>query len=337
MGKVYIIVLNYNGWQDTIECVESLLKIVYDNFQIIICDNASTDDSMMYIQKWLKGDVKANYAKHKKLKKLVLPYTQKPIQFSKVRYRNNMFLDENIVSDKIILLSCDKNRGFSGGNNVAIKYAFMKNDFTYIWILNNDTVVEPDALRCMVDTFLYYHNIGVTCSTICKYAQPEVIQYIGLDLNKYSFETPRIGKDFPISEINNINLNKIHALNGASFLMHRNFINKVGFLEEKYFLYYEESELAMKAKINGYRIFPCLKSIVYHKEGSSTSKEGSAFSVYHMARSCTIFVWRYYPQRLIYMIIKNIMRSLYHFFRFKYKIAYARLRGIIDGLNKRHG
>jgi GT2 family glycosyltransferase len=48
--KVYIILFNFNNWQDTLECLESLLKIDYSNYHIIIVDNASTDNSVEYIR-----------------------------------------------------------------------------------------------------------------------------------------------------------------------------------------------------------------------------------------------------------------------------------------------
>ncbi len=48
--KVAIIILNYNNWQDTIECLESVLRNDYPNYQVIVVDNGSQDNSMKYIK-----------------------------------------------------------------------------------------------------------------------------------------------------------------------------------------------------------------------------------------------------------------------------------------------
>ena len=56
MKKVYIILLNYNGWRDTQECLESVLKLDYPNFQIIVVDNQSPNDSMSHLLAWAKGE-----------------------------------------------------------------------------------------------------------------------------------------------------------------------------------------------------------------------------------------------------------------------------------------
>ena len=55
LQKVYIILLNYNGWADTIECLESVLRNDYPNYQVIVVDNNSPNNSMNYIKKWVEG------------------------------------------------------------------------------------------------------------------------------------------------------------------------------------------------------------------------------------------------------------------------------------------
>ncbi|RLJ02597.1 MAG: hypothetical protein DRP08_04470 [Candidatus Aenigmatarchaeota archaeon] len=53
--KIYIIILNYNNWQDTIDCLESVLRNDYPNYQVIVVDNGSQDNSMEYIKTWAEG------------------------------------------------------------------------------------------------------------------------------------------------------------------------------------------------------------------------------------------------------------------------------------------
>jgi len=56
--SVAIIVLNWNGWQDTIECLESLYQISYPNYEIIVVDNGSKDESIENIKKYCEGKIK---------------------------------------------------------------------------------------------------------------------------------------------------------------------------------------------------------------------------------------------------------------------------------------
>ena len=107
---VTIVLLNYNGWRDTLECLESLLKQTTAEWRAVVADNGSQDESLEQITYWI-ADRQA---------------------------------------DRLIrLLPLDENYGFAKGNNKAI--AATKNEQTdYYWILNNDTVVEPDCLEKMV-------------------------------------------------------------------------------------------------------------------------------------------------------------------------------------------
>src|SRR5699024_6413658 len=118
---VFIIVLNWNGWKDTNECIRSLEKLDYPNFHIIVVDNASTDDSVNKIQVQYPG---------------------------------------------VFILRTAENKGYAGGNNEGIRYA-MANGADYIWILNNDTVVELGALWPLVEKMEKNSKIGI-CGSLLK-------------------------------------------------------------------------------------------------------------------------------------------------------------------------
>ena len=105
MSRVAIILVNWNGWQDTAACVESCRALDWPNFRITIVDNASTDGS------------------EAKLREL----------FPEI---------------EIIQTGC--NLGFAGGNNAGIRRA-LEHEAEYVWLLNNDTTVAPDALTALVD------------------------------------------------------------------------------------------------------------------------------------------------------------------------------------------
>lgn len=119
--KVSIIILNWNGWQDTLECLDSLAKITYPNYEVIIIDNNSTNDSVEKIKNWMKDKKSA-------------------------------------VDHKLIINN--HNAGFAGGNNPGIEYA-VKNKSDYILLLNNDTVVNPKFLEKLVKAGESDKNFGI--------------------------------------------------------------------------------------------------------------------------------------------------------------------------------
>jgi len=162
MSKVYIIILNYNGWKDTIECLESVLKNDYKNYQIIVVDNNSPNNSMDYIINWADGKQEVVYDENSQLKYLSQPFEPKPLDY--VFYTKEEALSggdrekEVKLNNPIIFIQAGENGGFAAGNNIGIKYALAKDDFEYVWLLNNDTVIKTNSLSNMVSRF---HDSGV--------------------------------------------------------------------------------------------------------------------------------------------------------------------------------
>ena len=142
---VYVILLNWNGWKDTIHCLESLFRSDYSDYRVIVCDNASTDGSMEKIKAWAEGKVMPDEELNDQLKPLVFPPVAKPIAY--VEYNRAEAEAGGNGSEKntpLVLIQNGSNDGFSAGNNVGIRYALKKNA-DYIWLLNNDTVVKGNT------------------------------------------------------------------------------------------------------------------------------------------------------------------------------------------------
>lgn len=151
MSKTYIILLNHNGWQDSLECLESLMKSSNSDYQTIVIDNDSSNDSMQHILAWAKGNENTNNnTKNPNLAYLSNPEITKPNNF--LLYDKNTILVESFLikdarnSNPVIFIQSDKNNGFAAGNNIGIEYAFKQEDADYLWLLNNDTVIENNTL-----------------------------------------------------------------------------------------------------------------------------------------------------------------------------------------------
>jgi len=290
--KVYIILVNYNGWADTIECLESVLKNDYDNYQIIIVDNNSPNNSLDYIKMWAEGKLTPYIHKDNQLRNLSFPYINKPIPYvlySKEEALNGgIFERENKITNFIfknntittnyplIFIQAFENKGFAAGNNIGMKFALFRNDFEYIWLLNNDTVIEKNSLKSLVDFSIknkvIKNKIGIVGSKLLFYDAPNIIQGIGGIYNKYLAIGSHIGMfERDLNQYDNKYL-KFDYVIGASMFVTKNFIKNIGLMCEEYFLYFEEMDWAVRAKFKNFKISFCGLSKVYHKEGSSIGK-----------------------------------------------------------------
>ena len=331
---VYIVILNWNGWRDTIECLESVFRLDYDNYKVIICDNDSNDNSLANIKQWAKGKVKANTARHRSLKHLASPEVNKPISF--VEYNRNQAEAGGKTGEedaKLILIQTGGNLGFSGGNNVGLRYALTRNDFDYIWLLNNDTVVERECLKRMV---AHVQNSDEPCacgSKILFYDEPETIQALGgASYNKWTGLAKSLGLNLPVNEpVNPKNAEKkLGYVLGASNLLPKEFLTEIGLLSEDYFLYYEEIDLYTRAK-GKFKASYCDDAIVYHKEGksigsASDKRKTSNFSDFYLFKSKLLFTKKFYPEALTTIYITTFLQALNRIRRGQFKKAYVILR-----------
>ncbi|OGU15519.1 MAG: glycosyl transferase [Geobacteraceae bacterium GWC2_53_11] len=284
MRQVAIILVNWNGWQDTIECLESLLNLDYPDFRIVVCDNGSNDDSLHKIRNWAdQHGIK--YVGYQRLEAETggLP----------------------TVDPLLTLIRTDKNLGFAGGNNVGLRYAMARGNAAYSWLLNNDTVVEPDALTHLIERAEQQPRIGICGSTILAYGDRKRVQalggghycrWIGLPWHHGRF-TRWGGRG---------NQQRAEAwmnyVEGASMLVSMQFLDEVGLLCEDYFLYFEEADWAIRAE-GRFRLGYAPFSIVYHKVGgsigtSSNPAKTSYTSDYFNIRNRLLFTRRFYPEAL---------------------------------------
>jgi GT2 family glycosyltransferase len=319
MSKIYIMLLNYNGWQDTIECVESVLKNDYKNYQIIIVDNASPNNSMEYIINWVEGRQEVIYDENSQLKHLSSPFEKKPLPY--ILYTKEEALqggykeNEAKVNNPMIFIQSEENGGFAAGNNIGIKYALKKDDFDYIWLLNNDTVIEKSSLSSLV-TNANKNKLGISGSALMYYHSPEEIQAYGGTVNRFF----GIGKHILRKEDIDKNLDYVV---GASFLIDKKVIDKIGLLPEEYFLYYEETDYCFNSKNNGFKLGIDITSIIFHKEGGSTggssdSSKMSEFSDLLIIKNRKIFHQKYLDSNLgLYMGLVIVIFNRLRRFQFR--------------------
>lgn len=306
-SKTYIVILNYNNWPDTIECLESLFSLEGDSFKVAVCDNGSEDNSLHAIRQWAEGQ-SSQATPHKIIPNANDSRVPKPIKYLVLdpdSIGNNS--NHGNISERLILIDNKKNLGFSGGNNVGIRFSLLDRSVQYIWILNNDTIVDRLALVNLIKKMESNPNIGIAGNTIIYYHDPERIQALGgFKFNKFLGLSRQIGhlKTANISSLSESDVRKVEksifGIQGASIFVRKSFLDKVGLLPEDYFLYFEEEDWAMRS-IGQFQLGYAHDSVIYHKEGRTTGSDSyrdatkSLFSEHYLTMSRLIFTQKYFP------------------------------------------
>ncbi|MCS7012509.1 MAG: glycosyltransferase family 2 protein [Chloroherpetonaceae bacterium] len=320
--SVIILLLNWNGWCDTIECLESVFRLNYPNYRVIVCDNGSTDDSPAYIKAWAEGRYHFTVPPESPLSALPCTPIAKPIAYlERTLAQTGPCSKQDEPDAKLTLIQVGKNLGFAGGNNVGLSYALSYCQFDYIWLLNSDTVVLPDTLTRLIEAASKDCKIGLCGSTVLYYHNPSRIQTLGGGrYHKWFGLTSHIAEEECLTDIPAEMRCRLAAsmdyVMGASMLVSRNFLETVGLMSEEYFLYFEELDWAMRAK-GRFRLGYAVESIVYHKSGRSvgnTPKEWSPTSVFHTTRSRIKFVRKFYPAFLPIVYVRLLL-SLFNQWR----------------------
>ncbi len=295
--KVYIVILNYKGWWDTIECLESVLRINYPNYQVIVVDNNSPNNSMEYIRDWAEGKIEVWVNPKNPLRKYTFPPIKKPISYvyyqqeeaeqggNSDKENNSIYkLSENNTSKyPVIFIQSRENLGFAAGNNIAIRYALSKNDFKYILLLNNDTVVNPNFLSRLIE-ISERENLGLSGCKIHYYHEPKNIWYNGGKFYKWICKTTHIQNE------NTTDFSESSFITGCCMLIRKDVLEKVGLLDESYFMYVEDLDFSYKVAKSGDKLGVVHKSVIYHKVGSSSGEEITPFSAYWMMRNRIRFI-----------------------------------------------
>lgn len=328
--SVYVILVNWNGWSDTIECLESLFRSTYKGFNVVVCDNNSGDGSVDRILGWAAGDVTPPCASNPALEHLSCPPVPKPLTVGRIRSNAKTF-PISVSNPKLALIEIPINLGFAGANNLGMRYALSQHDAAFLWLLNNDTVVNPDALEQMVKYMQQNPDVGILGSKLIFYNNEKQVQALGgARYNPWIARGTGIGAFTSPSRRSNVL--KVSAemdyVIGASMFVSDSFVQAIGPLNEEYFLYFEELDWALRAK-GRFRLSFCESCVVYHKNGASTHgntpSKPSLIADYYSTRNKIRITRRYYlpclPSVYGYLLIRAMKRLIQGAYKNAYIIA----------------
>jgi len=302
---VYVILLNYNGWRDTVECLETLFASDYDNYRVIVADCASTDDSIDRITDWAKGDLAAPRPAPL-LSEIQSP--RKPIGLAVCQGPDCIAADSTLHDQPLTLIAIGENRGFAGGNNVAIRHVLTRGDARYVCLLNNDTVVQSSALRALVEMAEKDGQIGAVGGTLAEYFAPDVVQCAaGGTIWQWHGHNRATAASASLGEIEQ--RHDFNFISGACLFVRADVIGRVGVLDERYFLYNEDADWCLRIGAAGFRLAHAPTAVVWHKGGQS-SVHGSVVHDFHVVRSSLLFVHKLHPGRIPAALVYSIFRHL---------------------------
>jgi len=228
------------------------------------------------------------------------------------------------------------NLGFAAGNNVGVRLAMRDPDCQFVWLLNNDTTVAPDALARVVARAESDPTIGLCGSTLVYHHNQQMVQaFGGATYNSFSGKSRHIGAFAPLSAVPTDPTeteNRMSYVVGAAMLVRRAYLEQVGLMQEDYFLYYEEIDWATRGR-SRFRLGYAPESVVFHKEGASIGTSaggGSPLSLFYLYRNRVRYAWRYHrilvPSVLFFCAVdlaKLVVRR-------RWPQVFAALRGVLQ-------
>lgn len=282
-SKIAIILVNYNGLKDTIDCIQSIEKSNAQS-QIVVVDNASKENEAEIISK----------------------------KFPEVK-----------------TIRSETNGGFSAGNNIGIQWA-LDQGYDYIALLNNDTVIAPDMLELLCDST---SDRSVSAPKMLYFSRPDVIWYGGGRINRKTGNAEHIYMNQ--KDPGDTKVRKCDFATGCCIMIPASVFQKVGMLDEKFFMYCEDTEFCLRFMEHGISINYVPSAKLWHKVSQSTGGDESAFSIYYMTRNrilCLRDHKKVFPYvALLFTVATRIIRMIQMALRGKPEWK-AFQKGITDGL-----
>ncbi|HEY9909109.1 MAG TPA: glycosyltransferase family 2 protein [Thermosynechococcaceae cyanobacterium] len=239
--SVLVVIVNYRTSHLVVECLRSLVHEVTSlpGVHVAVVDNASGDDSVARIGGVIESEGWSSWA---------------------------------------TLIPSHHNGGYAYGNNFAIRPALQSvNPPDYLWLLNPDTLSRPGALAKLVDFLEHHPTIGIAGSSFenqdsslwpTAFRFPSILGELegGFRLGIVS----KLLKPWSMSRVMTPEEQRVDWIPGASMMIRRQVFESIGLMDEKYFLYYEETDFCLQAKRAGWDCWYVPQSRVMHIAGQST-------------------------------------------------------------------
>jgi GT2 family glycosyltransferase len=242
----------------------------------------------------------------------------------------------NLQYKNIRFIRSERNLGFAGGNNLAIKEA----SGDYLFLVNNDTEFTPGLIENLTATLNSKPQIGIISPKILYFDKPDTIQYVGFTrMNMNTGRNRCIGQMEQDRGQYDNTTGPTGFVHGAAMMIRKEAIKKAGLMPELFFLYYEEMDWCEKIRKSGFEIWIEPKARIYHKESMSVGKR-SLLKEYFMCRNRILFIRRNAPwfSRLIFYVHLLVLVTPRNLLIYSLKSSKGHARQFLRGIgwNLRH-
>ena len=250
--EISVVVVNWNRREDLRQCLESLARQTWRDFEVLVVDNASQDGSAEMVREEFQG-------------------------------RPDL---------RVRLIRNEMNRGFCAANNQGFAAA----EGRLVALLNNDTEAEPGFLAALRKAFEGAEDVGMAASKVLMYEDPSRIDKVGhlifpdgqnrgrgageLDRGQYDRQEECLWPD------------------GCAAMYRKRMLDEIGGFDEDLFLYGDDAELGLRARLAGWRCVYVPEAVVRHKRGSSLGK-GSFERIFWIERNRVLLAVKLFPWSLL--------------------------------------
>lgn len=272
--RVSVVILNWNGKDDTLECLQSLTGSRYAALHVVVVDNGSTDDSVKSIKQRFPA---------------------------------------------IDVLETGANLGFAEGNNVGIRHA-LATGADYVLLLNNDTTVAPDVVEQFLLAARENPRAGVIGGKVLYFEDPDVVWSVAVkwlpeQLDFVLLGDPDLYRSDPVlsSYSRQFDFNvqqEVESIIGCSMFIRRSVFEKIGFLDSKYFLTWEETDFCVRTNKGGFVCLYAPAAKIWHKIGKSFG-HNSPMRSYFNARNRIYWVRKHLGARAAVALYARMIRELF--------------------------
>lgn len=258
------VICNYNKSQYVTDCIQSVLESAFTDLDIIVVDNASTDDSVKCIKEKYEG--------------------------------------------KVTLLENTENLGGSGGFNTGMRYA-MEKDYSYIWCLDNDVLVDENAISELYAFLESHPEAGMAGSKVYHMEAPDYVQQFGIDVDWDYFcceaKYYNCLEDGTMPEVVYSD-----AVAACSVLVRTSLIKEIGMLPEDNFLYWDDTEWGIRCNLAGYKVASVGASKVLHCMGAK-KEVVNTFPTYYAWRNWIQFFIKYTPEEKLEKMCESFLEGIF--------------------------
>ena len=248
---------------------------------------------------------------------------------------NSLNEAKNAYKGNMKIVKNRRNVGFAGANNIGMKYALREN-YDYIMLLNTDTVIERGGLRKMIQYLNKQKEVSAISPLILFYNKKDMVSYAGgLICRNLRHISHRGAYEIDCGQFNEPI--SIDFLTGCCLVVRSEILRKVGFFDERFFMYFEDTDLSLRLKRYNYKIeyFPYAR--IWHKIASGEALKKKFYYNYYMGRNRLLLIRNHKPKLLFSEIPYTIMKSIYNLLRIRFISGFAGIKAAIDFMANKTG